>query len=170
MHRLRFPAPLAPLALLAVLAACTPAPVALQGGFRPAAAPIYSTVQLDAGRLAGDWRQVAGFGVPAGCRPGGATIRGTGALSAAFRLCLSGTEWQGSGAMQPAGPGRFVVAGRPWWVLWADADYRTLVIGTPDGSFGFVLDRSGGISADRMKAAREILDWNGYDLSRLTSF
>jgi apolipoprotein D and lipocalin family protein len=54
-------------------------------------------------------------------------------------------------------------------VLWADADYRTLVIGTPDGSFGFILNR-GGFPADRLKAAREILAWNGYDLTQLVVY
>jgi apolipoprotein D and lipocalin family protein len=70
------------------------------------------------------------------------------------------------GPLQPTGPGRFVIAGQEWWVLWADGDYRTLVIGTPSGRFGFVLNRAGGISADRMRAAREILEWNGYDLAQ----
>ena len=162
MHRLTL------LACLALMACAAPA-VAPQGGYRPAKAPIYSSVQLDPARLAGDWRQVAGFGA-GNCAPGGVTISGQGALQASYRLCLSGKDWTGGGAMQPAGPGRFVVAGRAWWVLWADADYRTLAIGTPDGSFGFILDRTGAISPDRLKAAREILEWNGYDLSRLTVY
>ena len=51
-------------------------------------------------------------------------------------------------------------------MLWADADYRTLVIGTPNGRLGFILNR-GAISADRLVAAWEILDWNGYDLRQL---
>lgn len=156
------------LACLALIACAKPV-VVPQGGYRPAGAPIYSSVQVDSARLVGDWRQVAGFGGP-GCAPGGLRVSGSGPLQASYRLCLSGRDWTGAGAMQPAGPGRFVVAGRAWWVLWADADYRTLVIGTPDGSFGFVLDRTGRISPDRLKAAREILDWNGYDLSRLVVF
>jgi apolipoprotein D and lipocalin family protein len=163
VHRLR-------LLLLLALAACASPATAPQGSFRPASAPIWSSAQLDRARLAGEWRQVAGFGVPAGCRPGGMTISGKGALTAAFRLCASGREWKGGGAMTATGPGRFDLAGQSWWVLWADADYRTLVIGTPDGSFGFVLDRSGAIPADRLRAAREILDWNGYDTARLTLF
>jgi apolipoprotein D and lipocalin family protein len=165
VHRLNanFLGLLACLALIACAAPNMPPP---QGGYRKAGAPIYSSVQVESARLAGDWRQVAAFG-PAGCAPGGVTISAKGALQAGYRLCLSGREVKGGGAMQPAGPGRFVVGGRAWWVLWADADYRTLVIGTPDGSFGFVLDRTGAISPDRLKAAREILEWNGYDLSRL---
>ena len=73
--------------------------------------------------------------------------------------------------MQPVGPGRFQVPGQPapWWVLWADVDYRTLVIGSPDGRVGFMINR-GGFPADRIIAAREILDFNGYDLKRLVIY
>jgi apolipoprotein D and lipocalin family protein len=68
----------------------------------------------------------------------------------------------------PVGPGRFTLgAGAPWWVLWDDADNRTLAIGTPSGAFGFVLNRGADIPSDRIVAAREILDFNSYDLSRL---
>lgn len=55
------------------------------------------------------------------------------------------------------------------WVLWVDDGFRTAVIGTPDGSLGWIMDRKGrkGISEDRLTAAKEILEWAGYDLSRL---
>ena len=56
-----------------------------------------------------------------------------------------------------------------WWVIWADYDYRTLAIATPDGRFGFVLDR-GAIPSDRLTAAAEIFDFNGYDKARLRPF
>ena len=62
------------------------------------------------------------------------------------------------------------LAGRgqqPWWVLWADTDYRTLVIGTPSGAFGFVLNRGGLLPEDRLRSAREVLAWNRYDLALL---
>ena len=44
---------------------------------------------------------------------------------------------------------------------------RTSVIGSPDGRVGWVLDRSRDIPRDRLAAAREILAFNGYDLTRL---
>lgn len=76
-----------------------------------------------------------------------------------------------SGPVMAAGPGRFTVGGgEAWWVLWDEADNRTLVIGTPSGAFGFVLNRDDTISGDRMVAAREILDFNGYDPARLTQY
>ena len=120
-----------PAALL--LAGCAQQTTVTVGRYRPESAPIYSSAVLDASRLAGRWVQVAGFGPEGGCAPGGAEISPTATgLQVAYRLCLSGSESRGAGVMQPDGLGRFVVPGQPgpWWVLWADADYRTLVIGT----------------------------------------
>lgn len=152
------------LALAFALAACVAKTPGLPSGeFRPKGGQIYSSAVLDASRLPGRWKQVATFG-PARCAPGGVEIKPGG--TAAFRLCLAGKDVAGAGPLQPIGPGRFAIAGQEWWVLWADGDYRTLVIGTPSGRFGFVLNRGGVISADRMTAAREILDWNGYDLGQ----
>lgn len=154
------------------LYACTPTadPIAL-GRYRPADAPMYSNAVLDGSRLVGRWVQVADFAVKdTDCAPGGVEISQSGAgLHVAYRLCLSAAQVAGAGAMQPDGPGRFVVPGQPgpWWVLWADADYRTLVIGTPSGRLGFILNRDGALPGDRLTAAREILDWNGYDLRQL---
>lgn len=154
---------LAALALALGLSACGAAPAAApEGAFRPAGGQIYSSAVLDSAKLPGRWQQVGTFGAE-GCRAGGVDIKPNGRV--AFRLCLNGRDVKGSGRLQPTGPGRFAVAGQEWWVLWADGDYRTLVIGTPSGGFGFVLNRGGAISGDRMTAAREILDWNGYDMA-----
>jgi len=152
------------LALAVLLTGCVGRSPALpEGAFRPSGGQIYSSAVLDSSRLPGRWQQVASFGAK-GCRAGGVDIKSDG--RAAFRLCLNGRDVKGSGRLQPTGPGRFAIAGQEWWVLWADGDYRTLVIGTPSGGFGFVLNRGGVISADRMTAAREILDWNGYDMGQ----
>jgi apolipoprotein D and lipocalin family protein len=56
---------------------------------------------------------------------------------------------------------------REFWVLWVDDDFRTAVVGTPDGTFGWIMDRPGAASPDRTEAARRMLEFNGYDLSRL---
>lgn len=156
MHRLSFFA-------LLLLAACGAAP-APQASFRDAGVPIYSAAAYDPAQLAGTWTEVAAFGAERSCRPGALQVAGG---TARWRLCGAG---QGAGAVVPAGPGRFEIGGRVWWLLWADADNRTLVFGAPDGRLGLVLDRTGGVSADRLAAAREILDWNGYDVSRLSVF
>ena len=163
------------LALVLVLAACSAAvPILTVGRFRDTDKPIYSNAQLDTTRLTGRWVQVAGF-VPdaASCKPGGVEISAAApTMTVAYRLCQSGGDIRGNGALQAAGPGRFAVPNQPgpWWVLWADADYRTLVIGTPSGQLGFILNRDGALPADRLAAAREILEWNGYDLTQLQIF
>ena len=53
------------------------------------------------------------------------------------------------------------------WVIWMDEAVRTAVIATADGRAAFILDRKPEGGADRIEAAREILDFNGYDITRL---
>lgn len=156
MHRLIFAA--FALTLSACVQQTAPLP---NSNFRPQGGQVYTAAAFDAARLPGRWAQVAGFGPKTNCKPGGVDIKPDG--TAAFRLCLGGKTVKGAGKMQPTGPGRFAVAGQEWFILWADGDYRTLAIGTPTGAFGFVLNRGGKISGDRMTAAREIFEWNGYD-------
>jgi apolipoprotein D and lipocalin family protein len=153
---------------LALVAACAP-PAAT--GLRDAAAPIYSATGLDPARLAGAWVQSGDIREdPADCGGGQVLFSPAGAgLAVTGTLCLAGRAVALDGTLTPTGPGRLQPEkGAEWWVLWADADRRTLAIGTPDGSFGIVLDRAGEASADRFAAAREILDFNGYDTGRLT--
>lgn len=158
------------IALALALAACArdPAP---GGAFRTPGAPIYSNATFDFARLPGDWAQVAAFG--ASCPPGRAQIAPDGTLRA--RLCLDGSVTQVQGGITPTGPGRFRITGaapglltQDWWIIWVDTGYRTLAIGTPSGAFGFILNRDGPLPADRLTAAAEIFDFNGYDRSRLT--
>ena len=47
------------------------------------------------------------------------------------------------------------------------ADNRAMVIGTPSGHFGAILSRAPTLRADLLEAARQLLDFNGYDLKRL---
>lgn len=156
---------------LCLLAACAPAAPPASGSYRDSRTPIYSIAAFDPQRLPGRWIQAAAFGPETeNCRPGGLQVDRTAVgLTAAMRLCLSGAQVARSGALTPTGPGRLALAGEaePWWVIWVDTDYRTLVIGTPSGRFGFILNRGGELPPDRLRAAREILEWNGYDLSRL---
>ena len=154
-----------------LLSACVATPKApAVGAFRNTGTPIYSSAVLQTDKLAGRWVQVAGFG-PEGCKPGGADFKTTAkGMQIAYRLCGAGVA-QGAGALKPVGPGRFEVPGQPgpWWILWADGDYRTLVIGTPGGGYGYVLNR-GNFPPDRLKAARDILEWNGYDLAQMVVY
>ena len=132
---------------------------------------MYSNAVMDQNRLIGTWRQVAAFGGEA-CAPGGAEISQAGAgLQVRYRLCESGVQMAGAGAMASNTVGRFEVPGQPgpWWILWADGDYRTLVVGSPNGRLGFILNR-GAFPPDRLKAAKDIFEWNGYDPRRLVVY
>lgn len=150
--------------LLLVLAGCAAPPPA--AGLRDAGVPLRSLAAYDLNRLAGDWQQVAHLAPAAspGCGAGG--LRVAPGLGMAGQLCLAGRPVALSGAAQATGPGRFRLAGRAFWVLWADEGNRTLVLGDPGGGFAVVLDR-GRISADRLAAAREVLDFNGFNTALL---
>ncbi|QYK41158.1 MAG: lipocalin [Paracoccaceae bacterium] len=153
---------LAGLILLLGLAACA-APAPSVAPFRAPAAPIYSVAAFDPARLPGAWRQVAAFAAPGAAECAGVLRIGADGRVAG-QLCLNGRVVPVGGALRPAGPGRLTVAGMaPWWVVWSDEGYRTLAVGTPSGEFGFVLDRSGSPAEDRLRAAEEIFDFNGYD-------
>lgn len=145
------------LVLLIALAACAPEP----RGFRRADTPLQAIVGFDPARFAGAWHEVAAIGRAPGSRwmvtvaPGGQIV--------------IETSRDGAGRARILAPGRLAVEtfDQPLWVLWADADMRSVVFGTPDGSFAILLDRAPAMSPDRLRAAREILDWNGYDLAAL---
>ena len=175
MHRLKL------IPLFLVLAAClqrTPEPTDLN--FRDLGTPIYSNAVMKPDALEGDWTQVAAFTAqPGGCKPGKVRFGAPegGAVPVRADLCLSGKRQGYDGRAALPAPGRLILEGAgttalaaPWWVIWADVDMRTLVIGTPSGAMGFILNRGGPLPADRLKAAREILEWNGYDLERLQVF
>ncbi len=155
--------------LALALAACAAKPVATTT-FRAPETPIWSAAAFQPGSIAGDWRQVASFqGAGSDCRTGAVEIApAAGGLQIEGSLCLAGQTQPVSGFARSSGPGRLVVSGEEWWVLWVDTDYRTLAIGTPSGRFGFILNR-GAIPGDRLNAAREIFDFNGYRTEALTA-
>lgn len=158
MHRLT-------VLLALLLSACVQGAPHQVAAFRPKGAPIWSAAAFEPSRLDGDWLQVAAFSTldSPGCAPGGAAFRrGPSGLTVTATLCLNGEQRTVAGPVSVAGPGRIGVPGMAdWWVIWVDSGYRTLAIGTPDGTFGFVLDR-GRTPADRLAAAAEIFDFNGY--------
>jgi len=147
--------PLTALALMA-LAACE-APPPPQSGFRAVDAPISSIAGFSRSQLAGDWEEVARYG------SGPCTLcRISFAADGARATRADGI----AGPVAALGPGRISLPGidAPVWVLWIDGDARTLVLGTPSGAFGTVLNRAGAaLPPDRLTAAREIFDFAGYD-------
>ncbi|MBZ4021356.1 hypothetical protein CKO11_02625 [Rhodobacter sp. TJ_12] len=159
------------LALVATLAGCA-APKAPEQSLRAPGAMISSAALFDPARFAGDW-VVAQSATP-GCAgakqhwqaqpKGGFSLSGidcTGAVPAvlAGRATLTGP----GGRLEPTqGYGR-----APIFVLWVDQDYRVAALGTPSGAWGVILARPGMGRDDLIAAAREVLDFNGYDLRRI---
>ncbi len=154
------------------------------GGFfsvyRDTDAPIASKAVFEPDRYAGLWYEVARYPVPfeAGCV--GVTaeygLREDGLLSV-LNICRNPDGSERSrieGTAEIVGPGRLKVrfpsvpfVAADYWVLWTDETYRTAVVGAPNGRSGWILNRDPQIPPDRLNAARAILKFNGYDLSRL---
>ncbi|MCX7645185.1 MAG: lipocalin family protein [Rhodobacteraceae bacterium] len=165
-----------PLLVAAALAGCA----AVAPSYRDARVPMTSIAALDAARYAGRWHEVARYPVPfqAGCGPATAdyTLLADGSLGIVNACPTASGGRRIEGRAVPAGPGRFEVSFRglpfrgPYWVLWVDEGYRTAVVGVPSGRAGWILNREPTIPPDRLRAAMAILEWNGYDLSRLQVF
>jgi apolipoprotein D and lipocalin family protein len=169
------------LSLAAVALAALSACAAVAPGYRDTSVQISSVATLDVTRYAGLWYEIARFPVPfqEGCvgttadytlRPDG-TI---GVLNTCREGVLTGPVRQIAGEAVVVGPGRLEVkfdsvpfVSAPYWVLWVDEGYRTAVVGVPSGRAGWILNRDPQIPADRLEAARQILDFNGYDLTQL---
>ena len=173
-------------ALLAVvaLAGCAALPGEEVGGlfevYRDTDVPIASKALFEPERYLGTWYEVARYPVPfeAGCV--GVTAE-YGAIDAAT-ISVKNTCRNPDGSVKSViegtaeivGPGRLAVSfpsvpfgAADYWVLWTDESYRTAVVGAPNGRSGWILNRDPVIPEDRLKAAKEVLDFNGYDLERL---
>lgn len=149
-----------------ILGACVPSESVRppQDTFRTASAPFSSTTRVDPARLSGSWRVTSAFASAEGTLP-----------SAHLKLTASAgvLRVEEGGWMLPEGtyfsptPGRYARQGGPKiWLLWVDDDWRTAALGSPDGRLGWIMER-GPQAVDRQKAAREILGWMGFDLSKL---
>ncbi len=169
------------LALLLLLAGCaTQDSGGLFSVYRDTDVPISSKAVFEPDRYLGTWYEVARYPVPfeAGCVGVTATygLRADGLISV-LNICRNPDGSEKSrieGTAEVVGPGRLKVrfpsvpfVAADYWVLWTDSDYRTAVVGAPNGRSGWILNREPTIRADRLNAARDILEFNGYDLSRL---
>ena len=148
--------------------------------YRDTEVPISSKAVFEPERYLGLWHEVARFPVPfeAGCV--GVTaeygLRDDGLLSV-LNICRNAAGVETSritGTAEIVGPGRLKVrfasvpfVAADYWVLWTDEDYRTAVVGAPNGRSGWILNRSPDMRDDRWRAARDILAFNGYDLDQL---
>lgn len=148
--------------------------------YRDTSVPIASNALFEPARYLGKWYEVARFPVPfeAGCvgvtaeygrlDDGGLSVKNT------CRRADGSVRSVIEGRADVVGPGRLKVAfpsvpfgAADYWVLWVDEGYRTAVVGAPNGRSGWILNRDPSIPQDRLAAAREVLDFNGYDLDRL---
>jgi apolipoprotein D and lipocalin family protein len=148
---------------LMLLGLCGCATSSTVSGFRDTSAPIGATTRFEPERLNGDWWVRAEFSNgPATLRQlryqwDGATTFSIGAKDGALVLhdVTKGARWVARGGHSET------------WLLWVDADYRTAALGAPDGSMGMILDRASTGGDDRVKAATDIFQWYGYDMSKL---
>jgi apolipoprotein D and lipocalin family protein len=162
-----------------VLAACTQEPdtLAQQGNvpglLRNPTAPLASQVDVTAERLEGEWflRQAA-FGFRNTFQSVQLQKSDDGILSLtpcdALECYLHDLKSVGRGRwmVAPSDTSSVFDAGE-MWVLWMDFDDRTVAIGDPLGRHVWIMDRAEAGGADRIAAARDILKWYGYDLSKL---
>ncbi|MEW9919415.1 lipocalin [Marimonas sp. MJW-29] len=147
---------MAGLLLVAACAATPPADVEI--GLRNPTVTLAGTTRFDAARFAGEWRSVACLGhcdarVRYAVGPGGVLLREAGETRSAYRVSAPGVlrEIDGDGVLV---------------VMWVDEGFRTAALGDADGRWAAILDRGGG-AADRTRAATEVLDFNGWDVTRL---
>lgn len=145
-----------------VIAACAPVETTAP---RDLSAPISATARYDTSSFAGDWQIVARFGAaPSGQVTVSETVgEDRVRLASAAAPAISGDYRVGlPGELIPQAPGmdRLIV-------LWVDEDFEAAAIGTVSGSFGAVLDRDGVLPADRARAARDIFEFYGWDVSLL---
>ena len=163
------------LAFGSLVAACA-APEA--AGYRDTSRPLTYTSRSDVSRLAGAWHLRGHYPGDEGLRQVSylRDRQGHEAFELVVRACAANGDCEGAGEVwqaKPLGPNRWRLtdpkggAARDLWVIWVDEGYRTAAIGAPDGGYGWVLDRSVKGGADRITAAREVLDFNGYDIGAM---
>ena len=166
----------AALLALGACAAPVPSPVSTGPSFRDQTAAIGVTSRYNAKDFEGLWYVRAGFDPDIGRMalrmmetPAGRVMRLGVFVCDAAGVCGDFAE---DLPVRTLGPGRFVVTmpdgqNREIWVLWVDEGFRTAVLGNKSGEFGWIIDRSTTGGAGRIKAAREILDFNGYAVQML---
>lgn len=157
---------------LALLAGCVAFP-----SYRDTEIEMTSMAVFDPVRYGGTWYEIAKFPVPfqEGCT--GTTARYAvaeqGLLTVQNTCRKEGDLTTIDGTARVVGPGRLKVrlAGVPfgadYWVLWVDEGYRSAVVGVPSGRAGWILNRDPVMPEDRYRAAISVLEFNGYDVSRL---
>ncbi|UWR23494.1 lipocalin [Sulfitobacter sp. S190] len=150
-------------ALAVALAGCAAAPVP-QGdvriGLRNPTAPLGGVSRFEVARFAGDWTTLRCLGDCAArvryvVATDGVLLREADGVRTPYRISAPGV-------LREVGGDATLV------VMWVDEGFRTAAVGDAEGTWAAVIDRGTG-SADRTAAATEILDFNGWDVSRIRS-
>ncbi|NNE53546.1 MAG: hypothetical protein HKN30_14230 [Sulfitobacter sp.] len=121
--------------------------------------PFGGTSRFDVRRFAGDWTTSACIGECA-AQVSYAWLGGRKVLRQAEGLDRV-YEVTAPGILRTLGGDQILV------VMWVDEGFRTAAVGDADGRWAAVIDRAGQQSADRTRAAEEILDFNGWDAAKL---
>lgn len=157
--------PRAPSVHRRVAALCLAAWVAACGDstdqLRDPGVPMGGTTRFEAVRFAGDWQAVACVG------PCDAKVRyeAHGADEMIRQIGPARLTYQitAPGVMRTGKIDQTIV------VMWVDDGFRTAAVGTADGGWAAIINRAGvAAGPDRIAAAREILDFNGWDIDRLS--
>lgn len=154
-----------------LITACAPPP---DQGFRDQSVSITATTRFTPKNFDGVWYVVAGYPTeffPA-CVDQRWQAETAGAASRLVVFCGGAAAFDVPLTVNPRGvlqlqSSDLDTSARALWVMWMDEDAQTAVIGTPSGEMGWVLNRSRGLRKDRLAAAREIMAFNGYDISRM---
>ena len=167
--------------VLVFLVACTAEqPVLTQGAvFRDPSVQIASQTNVTVDRMAGNWiirQRFANQSGPLGAVTFSTLPNGALQIEQTLQTCDvdSCDSIQNIFLIELTGPGRWMAVDAPilfpreeLWVMWMDFDSRTAAIGTPSGEFGWIMDKNPKGGGDRITAARDIMDWFGYDVSQL---
>jgi len=135
------------------------------GTFRDPSVIIASKADFNSGNFAGEWHEIARFPDGRGCTGGRRLVEaeGDGALSITS-LCPDGRTELNRATVAPLG--RLIVTGGPQigplWVLWTDTSYRTAILARPDGGGAQILNRTPSLPKDRLDAALDVLEFNGF--------
>lgn len=141
------------------LAACAAAPPETDIPLRNPTVPLGGTTRFNVGDFAGAWHTVTCLGrctsqVRYVVATDGVFVRQTDAGDVPYLV-------GGPGVLRQMDDDGTLV------VMWVDEGFRTAAVGDAKGVWAAVIDRVPGGAVDRRQAAVEILDFYGWDISRL---
>lgn len=167
------------LALPFLLAACGGGTV-----YRDITVPIPTAMQVDLSRYQGLWYEIARF--PVSFEEGCVGVTAEYTLLPDDTVRVVNTCRQGSLSAPPRSSEATAEAVDPsnarlkvdfvpfipftagdYWILDIDEGYRTVVVGNPDGTSGWILAREPRISQARLQRGYDVLTKAGYDVSRM---